>query len=200
MFSSNCCFLTCIQVLQEASQVVWYSYLFKNFPQFVVIHTVKGFGIVSEAHVFLEFHCFFCHSADVGNLFSGSSAFSKSILDICKFLVCIMLKLSMQDFKHDLTSTGDECNCPWLAHSLVLPFMEIGMRIDLFQSCDHYWVFQICWHIECNTLMTSSFRVLNSSTGIPLHPLALLTVVLPKAHLTWQWGMFGSRCLTTPSY
>ena len=72
----------------------------------------------------------------------------------------------------------------WLAHSLVLTFLGIGMRVDLFQSCGHCLVFQICWHIECNILMASSFSVLNSSTGIPSYLLGLLTAVLPKAHLT----------------
>ena len=78
MSNSNCCFLTCIQVSQEAGQVVWYSHLFQNFPQFIVIHTVKGFGIVTKAEidVFLELSCFFDDPADVGNLISGSSAFS----------------------------------------------------------------------------------------------------------------------------
>ena len=80
MSGSNCCFLTCIQISQEAGQVVWYSHLFKDFPQFVVIHTVKGFGIVKKAEVdvFLELFCFFDDPTDVGNLISGSSAFSKS--------------------------------------------------------------------------------------------------------------------------
>ena len=74
------------------------------------------------------------------------------------------------------------------------------MRVDLFQSCGHCWVFQICWHIECNTLIASSFRVLNSSTEISLHPLALLTAVLPKAHLTSYSRRSGSGWLTTPSW
>ena len=84
MSSSNCCFLTCIQISQEAGQVIWYSHLFKNFSQFVVIHIVKGFGIVNEAEidVFLELSCFFNDQADVGNLTSGSSAFSKTSLNI----------------------------------------------------------------------------------------------------------------------
>ena len=84
MSSSNCCFLTCIQVSQEAGQVVWYSHLFQNFPQFVVIHTVKGFDIVNKAEVdvFLELSHFFNDPKDVGNLISGSSAFSKSSLNI----------------------------------------------------------------------------------------------------------------------
>ena len=80
MSSSNCFFLTCIQISQEAVQVVWYSHLFQNFPQFDVIHTVKGFGIVNKAEidVFLELSCFFGDPAGVGNLISGSSAFSKT--------------------------------------------------------------------------------------------------------------------------
>ena len=90
---SNYCFLTCIQISQEAGQVVWYSHLLKNFPQFVVIHTVKGFGIVSKAEVdvFLELFCFFYDPTDVGNLISGSSAFSKSSLNIWKFMVHLLL-------------------------------------------------------------------------------------------------------------
>ena len=89
MSSSNCYFLTCIQISQEADQVVWYSHLFQNFPQFIVIHTVKGFGVVNKAEidVFLELSCFFDDPADVGNLISGSSAFSKSSLNIWKFMV-----------------------------------------------------------------------------------------------------------------
>ena len=88
MSSSNCCFLTCIQIFQEAGQVVWYSHLFQNFPQFIVIHTVKGFGIVNKAErdVILELSCFFNDPTDVGNLISGSSAFSKISLNIRKFI------------------------------------------------------------------------------------------------------------------
>ena len=76
MSSSNCCFLTCIQISQEAGQVVWYSHLSNNFPQFIVIHTVKDFGIVNKAEidVFLELSCFFDDSVDVHNLISGSSS------------------------------------------------------------------------------------------------------------------------------
>ena len=102
MSSSNYCFLTCIQISQEVDQVVWYSYLFKNFPQFVVIHTVKGFGIVSETEVdvFLELSCFFDDLEDVGNLISGSSAFSKSNLNIWKFIVHLLLKPGLENFEH----------------------------------------------------------------------------------------------------
>ena len=79
MSSSNCCFLTCIQISPDAGQVVWYSHLFQNFPLFIVIHTVKGFGIINKAEVniFLELSCFFDDPTDVGNSISGSSAFSK---------------------------------------------------------------------------------------------------------------------------
>ena len=89
---SNCCFLTCIQISQEAGQVVWYSHLFQNFPQFLVIHTVKGFGIVKKAEVdvFLELSCFFDDPADVSNLISGSPAFSKTILNIRVHSSCIV--------------------------------------------------------------------------------------------------------------
>ena len=82
--SSNCCFLTCMQISQEAGQVVWYSHLLKNFPQFFVIHRVKGFAVVNKAEVdvFPELSCFFDDPTDVGNLISGSSAFSKSSLNI----------------------------------------------------------------------------------------------------------------------
>ena len=84
--------------------VVWYSHLLENFPQFVVIHTVKGFSVVSEADVFLEFLCFFYDPVDVCNLFSGSSAFSKSSLNIWKFLVHILLNHSWENFEHYFAS------------------------------------------------------------------------------------------------
>ena len=111
--SSNCCFLTCIQISQEAGNVVWYSHLLKNFPQFVVIHTVKGFGIVKkeEIYLFLELSCFFHDPMDVGNLISGSSAFSKSSLNIWKFLVHVLLKSRLENFEHYFASMWDESNC-----------------------------------------------------------------------------------------
>ena len=93
--------------------MVWYSHLLQNFSQFIVIHTVKGFGIVNKAKidVFLEFACFFFDAADVGNLISGSSAFSKTSLNIRKFTVHILLKPGLENFEHYFTSVGDECNC-----------------------------------------------------------------------------------------
>ena len=86
--------------------MAWYSHLFQNFPQFVVIHTVKGFGIVNKAEidVFLDFSCFFDDSADVGNLTSGSSAFSKNSLNIWKFTVHVLLNPGLENFEHYFTS------------------------------------------------------------------------------------------------
>ena len=106
MSSSNCCFLTCIQVFQEAGQVLWYSHLFQNFPQFIVIHTVKSFGVVNRAEidVCLDLSCFFDDPADVGNLISGSSAFSKTSLNIWKFSVHLLLKPGLENFEHYFTS------------------------------------------------------------------------------------------------
>ena len=95
MSSFNCCFLICTQVSQEAGQVVWYSHLFQNFTQIIVIYIVEGFGTVNkvEIDVSLELSCFFDDPADIGNLISGSSAFSKTSLNIWKFLVHQLLKL-----------------------------------------------------------------------------------------------------------
>ena len=108
MSSSNYCFLTRIQISQEAGQVVWYSHLFQNFPQCVVIHTIKGFGVVNKAEVdvFLELSCFFDDPVSAGNLISGSSAFSKSSL-----MVHVLLKPGLENFEHYFTSMWDECNC-----------------------------------------------------------------------------------------
>ena len=93
--------------------MVWYSNVLKNFPQFFVIHTVKGFGIVNKAEidVFLKLSSFFSDSADVGNLISGSSAFSKSGLNIWKFMVHVLLKPGLENFEYYFTSMRDECNC-----------------------------------------------------------------------------------------
>ena len=185
MSSSNCCFLTCILVSQEASQV-WYSHLFQNFPQFIVIHTVKGFGIVwnslaflmiqwmlviwslglltflkptwasgssrfpsfrifhillwstqskalaqsiKQKMIFLEFSCFFDDPVDVGNLISGSSAFSKTSLNIWKFMV-------LENFEHYFTSVWDECNCV-----VFWAFFGIAFLWDWNEN----WPFPVLW-------------------------------------------------------
>ena len=113
MSGSNCCFLTCIQISQEASKVVWYSHLLKNFPQAVVIHIVKAFGIVNETEIdaFLGLSCFFYDSVDIGNLISGSSAFSKSSLYIWEFSVLLLLKPRLENFEHYFASMWNELNC-----------------------------------------------------------------------------------------
>ena len=97
---------TCIHISQEADQVLWYSHLFQNFPKFIVIHKVKGFGIVNKAEidVFLELSCFFHDPAEVGSLISGSSAFFKTSLNMWKFMVHILLKPGLENFEHYFTS------------------------------------------------------------------------------------------------
>ena len=99
--------------------MVWYSHLLKNFPKFVVIHTVKDFGVVNKAEVdaFLELFCFFEDPADVGNFIFGSSAFSKSCLNIWKFMVHILLKPVLKNFEHYFASMQDECTPSWLSGS-----------------------------------------------------------------------------------
>ena len=114
MSSSNCCFLTCIQISQEAGQVVWYSHLYQNFPQFAVIHTVQGFGIVNKAEieVFLELSCFFDDPSDARILISGPSAFSKTSLNIWKFTVHILLNLGLENFEHNyFARVWNKYNC-----------------------------------------------------------------------------------------
>ena len=138
MSSSNCYFLTCIQVSQEARQVVWYSHLFQNFPQFVVIHIVKGFGIVNEAEInaFLELSCFFSDPADVGNLISGSSAFSKSNLNIWKFTLQVLLKPGLKNFEHYFSSMWNKCNC-----AVVWAFFGIAFLWSWNENCP----FPVLW-------------------------------------------------------
>ena len=103
---ANSCFLTCIQISQEAGQIVWYFHLFQNFPQFIVIHTIKGFVRVNKAEIdiFLELSCFVDDTADIGNLISGSSAFSKFSLNIWKFTVLILLKPGLENLEHYFTN------------------------------------------------------------------------------------------------
>ena len=113
MFGSTCCFLTCIQVSQEAGKMVWYSYFIKSIPQFVVTHTVKDFSMVNQAEVdvFLKFPCVFYDPEYIGNLISSSSAFSKPSLYIWKFSVHILLKPSLKEFEHNLAGMWNECGC-----------------------------------------------------------------------------------------
>ena len=194
MFSSHCCFLSCIQISQEAGQVVWYSHLFQNFPQFVVIHTVKSFGIVNKADVFLELSCFLIYPKDVGNLTSGSSATSKSSLNIWKFTVQVLLKPDLVNFEHSFASIWDECNCV-----VVWAFFGIAFLWDWnenwpFLVLSHCWVFQICWLIEFSTFTTSSFRIWNSSTGIPSPLLTLLIKLCLEAVTDFIFEGLQNHC------
>ena len=120
-------------------------------------HTVKGSVkcVVNEAevNVFLKFSCFFYHPTGVDNLISGSSAFSKSILNIWKFSVHVLLKPSSENVEHYFASVRDECNSGVVWTSFGIAFFVTGVKTDLFQSCGHCWVFQIFWHIECRKLI-----------------------------------------------
>ena len=138
MSSSNYCFLTCIQISQEAGQVVWYSHCFKNFLESVVVHTIKGFCIVNKAEidVFLELSCLFHDPADAGNLTSGSSAFSKTSLNIWKFTVHVLLKPGLENCEHYFTSAWDECNC-----AVVWAFFGIAFLWDWNEN----WPFPVLW-------------------------------------------------------
>ena len=140
VYSSSCCFMICIYISQEASQVVWYSHLFKNFPQFVVIHTVKGFGIVNKAEVdvFVELSCFFDDPMDVGNLMSGSTAFSNFSLNIWKFMVHVLLKPGLQNFEHYFASVWAGYN--W---AVLWPFFGIAFLWDWNKN----WHFPGLWSL-----------------------------------------------------
>ena len=163
MSSSNCCFLTYKQVSQEAGKVLWYYHPFQNFPQFIVIHTVEGFDIVNEAEI---------------DVFSGTLAFL-----MIQWMLAIWSLVPLPFLKPAWMSGSSQFTCCWsldwrilsitllvcemsaivrsFENSLALPFFGIGMKTDLFQSCGHCWVFQICCHIEWSTFTASSFRIWN---------------------------------------
>ena len=147
MSSSNWCFLTCIQVSQEAGQVVWYSHLFQNYPQFIVIHTVKGFGIVNKAEidVFLELSCFF-HDAIQRMLaiwypvllpFLKPAWTSRS----SQFMYCWIFHIffnCLENFEHYFTRLWDECNC-----AVVWAFFDIAFLWDWNEN----WPFPVLWPV-----------------------------------------------------
>ena len=149
MSSSNCCFLICIWVSQEAGQVVWYSHLFQNFPQFFVVHTVKGFGVVNKAEVgvFLELSCFFNDPAVVGILISGSSAFLKTSLSIWKFTRLLFKKQTNKQKK----------KTDWVTQIAEFYFLEVcrlvspRSRLQQVQSPVRahslVYVFSLCLHM-----------------------------------------------------
>ena len=148
---------------------------------------------------FLEFSCFFHDPADVGNLISGSSVFSKTSLNIWKFMVHVLLKPGVENFEHYFTSVWDEYNC-----AVVWTFFGIAFLRDWNEN----WPFPVLWPLlSFPNLLTywvtfspSSFRIWNSSTGIPSPPLGLFVVMLSKAHLTSHSRMSGSRWVAIWQY
>ena len=149
MSGPNCWFLTSIQVSQETGKGVWHSHLFKNFPQFVVIHIVNGFSVVNEADVLLKLPCFLYYAVNVDNLVSGSSAFSNPSLYIWKFSVHKLLKPNLKDFEYNLGSMWNEHNCTvtWTFFSIILlwdwnenwPFPVLWPLLS-FPNLLTYWV------------------------------------------------------------
>ena len=172
MSGSNCCFLTWIQISQEAGKVVWYFHLLKNFPHCCDPHS-KGFSIVNEADVFLEFSCFFYDQTDVGNLISGSSAFSKSSLNIWKISVHVLLKPNLKNFEYYLASVWDECNCTvvWTFFGIVFLWdwnenwpSPVLQPLLSFPNLLAYWVkhfnsiiFQDLKELSWNSITSTSF-------------------------------------------
>ena len=145
MSSSNCCFLTCRQVSQEEVRWSGIPISFRIF-QFIVIHTVKGFGIVNKAEidVSLELSCLFDDPLDVGNLISGSSAFSKTSWNIWKFMVHVLLKPSSENFEHYFTSVWDEWNC-----AVVWAFFGIAF----LWGWNEKWPFPVLWPLLLPNLL-----------------------------------------------
>ena len=160
----------------------------------------QGFVVVSKAEVdiFLELSSFFDDPMDVGNLVSGSSAFSKSSWNIWKFMVHVLMKPGSENFEHDFTSMWDECNC-----AVVWTFFGIAFLWDWNEN----WPFPVLWPLLSfpdllaywvQHFHASSFRIWNNSTGIPSPPLALFVVMLPKGQLTSYSRISGSRLGITP--
>ena len=136
-----------------------------------MIHTVKGFGIINEADVFLEFSCFFDDSSEVGTLISGSSAFSKSNLNICKFMVHVLLKPDLDNFEHYFASVWDECNC-----AVIWAFFGNVLLWDWNEN----WPFSV-------------LRPLLSFPNLLAYWVHLFVVMHPKAHLTLHSRMYACR-------
>ena len=149
MSNSNCCFLTCIQVSQEADQVVWYSHFFQNFPQFIVIHTIRGFSIVNKVEIY-DFWNSLTFSM-IQWMLTLWSLVPLPFLNpawaygISQFKYCWRLA-----WRNYFGGMWGECNWVVVEHSLKSLFLGIARKRP-YQSFRHYWVFQICWHIECST-------------------------------------------------
>ena len=140
MSSPNCCFLNCIQGSQEAGRVVRYSHLFKNFPQFVMIHTVKDFSILNEVDIFSGILLPFLWSLmNTGNLISSSSAFSKSSLNIWNFSVHVLLKPSFATFEHCFANMWNDCNCV-VVRGYQAGIPGVSKRIEEAASARHVYL------------------------------------------------------------
>ena len=180
MSSSNCYFLTCTQVSLEAGKVVWYSHLFQNFPQFSMIHTVKGISIVNETEV--DF--FFWNSLAFSMIQEMLAIWSLIPLPFLN-LACASgsswltycWSLAWRILRVNLLACEMSAIVQLLKHSLTLHFFVIGMKTDLFQSCGHCWVFQIGWNIDFSSLTTSSFSIWNRSAGILSPPLDFILFI-----------------------
>ena len=158
MYDSNCRFLTYMQTFQETGKEIWYSHFLKNFPQFVLVHTVKGFSIVSKAdrNVFWDFLAF----SMIQWTLAIWSLVHQTSLYIWKFSVHVVLKLSLKDFEHYLASKWDECNC-MIGWTFLWNCLSFGLEWKLtFSSAVATAAFStFCWHIECSTFTASFFRI-----------------------------------------
>ena len=208
MSGSNHCFMTCIQVSQEAGKVVCYlislrifhSLLWSTQSKPFVSNTVKGFCVVNETEVdffwnslaFSMIQWMFAVWCLVPVPFLNPAYTSESSW----FKYC--WNLAWRFLSITLLAREVSANVWQFEHCLALPFFGTEIKPDLFQSCGLCWVFQTCWHIECSTLTASSFSILNSSSGIPTLPLPLLVILLPKAHLISHSRMSCPRWMTTP--
>ena len=204
MSSSNCCFLTCMKISQEADQVIFNFKFLKSLWEFSTVYCdphSQRLWHVNKAEIDV---CFFFNSL----------AFSmiQWMLVICSLVPLPFLNpawtsgsllfmyswsLAWRILSNYFASVWDECNCVvvWTLFGT-----WDGMKTDLFQSCGHCCIFQICWHVECSTFTTSSFRIWNNSIGIPSPPLALFIVMLPKVHLTSYSRVSGSMWVITSSW
>ena len=200
MSSSNCCFLTCIQISQEAVQVVSYSHLFQNFPVYCDPHRQRLW--LSRQN---RSRCFFWNSLAFSMIQQMLAIWSLVPLPflnpartsgISQFTHCWSLAWRILSITLLVHMRWVQLCCRWAFFGTA--FLWDWSESDLFQSSGQCWVFQIRWHIECSTFTASSFKIWNSSAEIPLSPLALFIKMLPKVHLTSHSRMSGSKGVITP--